>query len=109
MLATIDQRYYVQALESLHRGRELAPTDVKLLYNIALVLDALQETDQAREAYQDTLALKPDYEDARNSYADFLERQQDYAAAAEQYRYILENLNPTAQPPPKNSTPSPPP
>ncbi len=96
MLAALNEQYYIQALEALHRGRELAPTDVKLLYNIALVLDALNETESAQEAYVDTLALKPDYEDARNSYAQFLEENGQYEAAAEQYRYVLESLNPTA-------------
>lgn len=96
MLGGMDSQYYLRALEALHRGRELAPTDVKLLYNIGLVLDALGENASAREAYQDTLALKPDYEEARNSYALLLERQGDYQAAVEQYQYILDYLNPTA-------------
>ncbi len=96
MLATIDTQYYVQALDALHRARELAPTDVKLVYNIALILDTLNETPSAREAYTDTIAMKPDYEEARNSFGQFLEKQEDYQGAYEQYRYILDHLNPTA-------------
>lgn len=96
MLATLDQQYYIQALEALHRGRELAPTDVKLVYNIGLILDAINETASAHEAYQDTIAMKPDYEEARNSYGQFLERQGEYQRALEQYTYVIEHLNPTA-------------
>jgi len=96
MLAALNENYYLQALESLNRARQLAPTDANLVYNIALVMDALNETDVAREAYQDTIAMRPMYEDARNSFALFLEKQGEYDAAIQQYQYILTHLNPTA-------------
>lgn len=95
-LSVLDQAFLNQAVEVLVQAQELAPTDAKLPYNLALIHTSLENTDQADEYFTRTLELKPNYEEARNIYAQFLAGHDRLDEAAEQYRYILEHLNPNA-------------
>lgn len=95
-LSTVDESYLDQAVDSLHRARQLSPTDSKLTYNLALVHETLEQVDEADQWYRATLELRPGYEAARNSYAQMLETAGKPEAALEQYRYILTELNPSA-------------
>lgn len=68
-LALMEPEYFETALATLAHANELAPTDPKILYNIGLVYEQLGKLDQAKQAYQKTLELKPDYDAARNDLA----------------------------------------
>lgn len=60
-LALIDSQYYDQALATLARAIELAPTDAKIVYNMGLVYEQQGKLEQAKQAYEKALELKPDY------------------------------------------------
>lgn len=93
-LASLDGVYLDPAISSLKQATELAPTDAKIPYNLALLYEAIGDPVQARQWYERSIELRPIYEDARVSYGRFLETQQDYAGAIEQYQYYLEKLKP---------------
>ncbi len=93
-LAGIDPHYYDSAKSALETAHRLAPTDPKILYNLALVYESLDQPDKARELYTQSINLKPNYEQARKSYAELLTKQQAYSEAIEQYRYINDVLKP---------------
>jgi len=93
-LAAMDPQYYESAQSSLEMARQLAPTDPKLLYNLALIYESVNQPEKAEEAYEQAIALKPNYEQARKSYAEFLAQQKNYSEALEQYNYIDEVLKP---------------
>jgi len=61
-LAIIDPKYTPQALNTLLELTGISPTDPKILYNIGLIYEQLNKPDQARQAYQKALDLKPDYQ-----------------------------------------------
>lgn len=94
LLSMMDEKYLVNALETLQKAHELSPNDAKVVYNIALIYESLQKNEEAERYYLKAIELRPVYEEARQSYAKFLEALQDYPGAIEQYRYVIENLNP---------------
>ncbi len=94
LLSLMDDKYLIDALETLQKTRELAPTDVKVVYNIGLIYESLGKIDEADQHYQMAIDMRPLYEEARQSYAKFLEANGNPQAAADQYRYVIEKLNP---------------
>ena len=64
-IAIFNNDYFQTALATLAHANELAPTDAKIVYNIGLVYEQLGKMDQAKQAYQKALDLKPDYEAVR--------------------------------------------
>ncbi len=60
-LASIDKNYINKTLEVLDRAITLAPTDPKLYYNKALILEYLEKKGEAIQNLQKALELKPDY------------------------------------------------
>jgi Flp pilus assembly protein TadD len=93
-LTTLSETYYQPAIEALQTAHELAPTDPKILYNLALMYEAVSQPELAESAYQQAIELRPNYEQARKSYAEFLTHQTQYAAALDQYHYIEKVLKP---------------
>ena len=93
-LTNISAEYYEPAIESLEIAHELAPTDPKILYNLALAYESSGQSSAAQQAFEQAIALKPNYEQARKKYAEFLTKQSQYELALEQYRYIDEVLKP---------------
>ena len=91
-LSQIDEKYLDTVRQTLLTAIDLAPTDPKLLYNLARVELASENTDQALDYYRQILELKPNYTSARLSYAQALEQagQLDEAGAE------LEILEPVA-------------
>lgn len=64
-LGTIDAKYNRQALETLIELTKIAPTDAKVLYNIAILHLELGEEEKGREALRKAIELKPDYDAAK--------------------------------------------
>lgn len=95
-LTLLSDQYYQPAREALEMAHQLAPTDPKILYNLAVLEETLAEPEQAEAAYQQAISLKPNYEQARKAYAEFLTQQGEYQGAIDQYRYIDEVLKPQA-------------
>lgn len=63
-LSTIDKSYIDKTLEALNSAIKLAPTDPKLYYNKALVLDAIKRHDEKIQALKQAVSLKPNYLEA---------------------------------------------
>lgn len=93
-LAEIEGKYTQQALESLLVANELAPTDAKIVYNLALVYAKLNQEETAIKTLEEAVNLKPNYDQARYALALFYEKKGEIDQAKEQLDYILEKINP---------------
>ena len=93
-LSEIDPKYNQEALKSLLRASELAPTDAKIAYNLGLLYSKLGQEETALQILEKTIELKPNYDQARYALGLFYEKQGKIDKAKEQYQYILEKINP---------------
>ena len=93
-LSEIDSKYNQEALKSLIRASELAPTDAKIAYNLGVLYSKLGQEETAIQMLEKTVQLKPNYDQARYALALFYEKKDQNAKAKEQYQYILEKINP---------------
>jgi len=93
-LAEIEGKYTQQALESLLMANKLAPTDAKIVYNLALVYAKLNQEETAIKTLEEAVNLKPNYDQARYALALFYEQKNEIEKAKEQLNYILEKINP---------------
>jgi len=96
-LATLEAKYYQIALQALLRGAELAPTDPKIKYNLALVYLTLGQNELATKTLEETVQLKPNYEDPRYALALIYKQAGEKPKAKEQLEYILKNINPQSE------------
>jgi len=94
-LTEVDSRYQQNALDTLLRAAELAPTDAKVFYNLGLLYSHLDQIDTAIKTMEHTVELKPNYDNARYALALFYEEKGEIKEAKEQLKYILEHINPT--------------
>ncbi|PIZ47524.1 hypothetical protein COY29_05070 [Candidatus Woesebacteria bacterium CG_4_10_14_0_2_um_filter_39_14] len=94
-LAEIEEKYTQQALESLLMANKLAPTDAKIVYNLALVYAKLNQEETAIKTLEEAVNLKPNYDQARYALALFYEKKDEIDKAKEQLNYILEKINPS--------------
>lgn len=60
-ISAFDKIYTQKTLEAVNRAIQLAPTDPKLYYNKALILESIDKKEQALEALKKALELKPNY------------------------------------------------
>jgi len=96
-LAQLRPEWLQNAAEALQTALALAPTDAKVMYNLALVQSALGDETTGFETLKKSIELKPNYESARAELAKYYETVGQPALAAEQYRYILEYITPSNQ------------
>lgn len=94
LLSEIDPLFMNRAQETLVQAVALAPTDAKLLYNLAVLDSAVGNTDAALQHLQQTIALKPDYQDAYLELARLYEGQDKLPEALDQYRTIQRTVAP---------------
>ena len=66
-LSIFDKIYTQKTLEAINRAIELAPTDPKLYYNKALILESMNKKEGAAETLQKALELKPNYLEAKQA------------------------------------------
>ncbi len=64
-LSVFGKAYTQKTLEAINRATGLAPTDPKLYYNKALVLESADKKDESLEALKKALELKPNYLEAK--------------------------------------------
>ncbi len=69
-LGSIQPEYNQEAIKTLLALTKLAPTDAKVLYNLALLYDSLGDKKDAKIYLEKAIAVKPDYDQAR----DYLNR-----------------------------------
>lgn len=94
LLSEIKSNYLQQAQETLAFATTLAPTDAKLLYNLAVLDAAIGDEETALKRLQATIQLKPNYQDAYLELARIYEGRQELPAALEQYKIIQRTLAP---------------
>ncbi|HEX7042836.1 MAG TPA: O-antigen ligase family protein [Patescibacteria group bacterium] len=63
-LSQIDPRYLQFAVEAIEKAHQLAPTDAKVSYNMALLYGQAGQLEKAASTLKDTIRLKVDYRDA---------------------------------------------
>ena len=65
-LATIDPKYLGLAKETLISATQKAPTDAKLLYNLALIYMRTEDTDEAVKLLAKVVKMKSNYKEAKD-------------------------------------------
>jgi tetratricopeptide (TPR) repeat protein len=63
-LTSLDKQYINTTLNALEQTIKLAPTDPKLYYNKALILDSLGRKDEGIKVLRKAIELKPNYPEA---------------------------------------------
>lgn len=94
LLSSIDSEYQQNALDTLLKAAEIAPTDAKIYYNLGLLYSHLNQDQTAIKTIEKTIELKPNYAKARYALALFYEKKGMIKEAKEQLNYILEKINP---------------
>ena len=88
---------YAYAKQALEKAITLAPTDAKLYYNLALVLEIMGEKEASIQTMEYAISIKDNYLQARNELARMYLNAGDLIKAREQYRYSLEKIAPNDQ------------
>ncbi|OGH17251.1 MAG: hypothetical protein A3C30_01440 [Candidatus Levybacteria bacterium RIFCSPHIGHO2_02_FULL_40_18] len=106
-LAQADPKYLDLAIDTVNQARKLAPTDAKLVYNLALFYNQKQDIDSAVRYFNEALKIKPNYLDAYYAMGLFYSslaksdpsRSFEYnKKARESLEYILKNIDPNHEP-----------
>lgn len=63
-LSSLDEKYLDKTIQSLDSAITLAPTDPKLYYHKALVLQALDKNEESVKFFEQAVKLKPNYAEA---------------------------------------------
>jgi putative inorganic carbon (hco3(-)) transporter len=93
-LSTIDEKYLINARDTVTATIKMAPTDAKLYYNLGII-DANQGQFQAADTdFQKAITLKANYGDARIEYAALLVHLKRNEEAKVQLNYVLTNIDP---------------
>ncbi len=93
-LAQLQPDLLEKAKESLLAAIERAPTDAKLVYNLALVELGMGGEQKSMELLENAISLKPNYGAARLELAKQYIAAHRYADAQAELTYILEKINP---------------
>lgn len=93
-LAQLDEAYYTDALKSIETAGKLAPTDAKILYNRALLENALGNNISAIETLTTTMQIKPNYRDAAWALALFYEEEGNEEEKNRWLQFILDTIDP---------------
>lgn len=93
-LSVFDKKLLDEAKKSILQTIDLAPTDAKLYYNLALTYIRLGETGKALTTFEETLRLKPNYKDAHLGHALLLADFGRKDEAIAELKYILEKIDP---------------
>ncbi|MBI4080800.1 MAG: hypothetical protein HY430_03475, partial [Candidatus Levybacteria bacterium] len=63
MLSQVDPSYFPQALQSIQKAHELAPTDAKIAYNLGVIYGQSGDIKNAVRVLEEAKEMKPDYRD----------------------------------------------
>ncbi len=96
-LSVVDEKYLVNARDSLIETLKLAPTDAKLYYNLGITDANLGNYEAAAIDLQKAVDLKANYADARVQYAAVLAHLGRVNEAQIQLNYILTQIDPGNQ------------
>jgi putative inorganic carbon (hco3(-)) transporter len=99
------QQYLAEALRSINKAKELAPTDAKVAYNQGILYGQTGDLDRALSMLEETIKLKPDYRDAYVALGLFYHQSavdennkvtnpERLQKAIDTYQHILDKINP---------------
>lgn len=106
-LAQIQPDFFQLAIQAIEQAHKLAPTDAKIMYNMALMYSQAGNPEKAIEVLKRTTALKPNYRDAyymrafllsemakTESATNSAKAQTDKTEAKNDIEFILKYLSP---------------
>ncbi len=93
-LSEFDPQLYQNALQTLQQAWELAPNDIKIVYNIGLLYGKLDKVDSAIEMLNKAVSLKPDYYEPHFALALFYEQLGQNDKAIEELTIIITTIRP---------------
>ena len=93
-LSQINSIYLDQAITSIETAQALAPTDPKVAYNRAILLNNAGKKEAATIALEQAIKMKPNYRDAAWALAIYYEEDKNIGKRDEWLNYILERINP---------------
>lgn len=105
-LSQLNPAFLADAVNAIEKAQDLAPTDAKIAYNVAIMYEQQGKREEAIEQLIKTAELKPNYADAHYTLALLYqqlaeespaEKTQYIEKAKERLNYILENLDPNNQ------------
>jgi len=76
-LGEIEGDYYLAQIAVLEKLAQMAPTDAKTTYTLALTYTRVGEMEKAKQLMEKTVALKPNYEKAKRLLELMNERERD--------------------------------
>jgi putative inorganic carbon (hco3(-)) transporter len=88
-LSSLDLQLLLEAKKTIKTSLELSPTDAKLVFNLALIQEALEEDEVALENFKKTVEMKANYGTALNHLAILYLKGNQPNKALEQYKQIL--------------------
>jgi O-antigen ligase len=92
--SALDPSFINNAFDSIKIAEELAPTDVKLDYNEAVILGELNKNDEAIKILEKALSDKPDYKDAYIALSVFYKKAGQLDLAKNTLQTALKKVNP---------------
>ncbi len=93
-LSIFEPNYLLNARNTLLSAIQLAPTDAKLYYNLALTHVRIGDIESAISVLENTIKMKKNYGNARLALALLLIDEGDIQRAKEELTYILEKIDP---------------
>lgn len=93
-LSLLDPQLLHDAQAVLAAAHDRAPTDARIVYNLALIEEALGDNTESLAHLQQAVELKSNYIQARTKLGERYLADAQYSSAADQFRYILEFLAP---------------
>ena len=93
-LAQVYPELLEQAQQTAEVALTLSPTDPKLWYQLGMVKIANGQTEAGIQDLQQSVSLRPEYEQAQMHLAQFLATQGRLLEAKEHYEYVLQYLSP---------------
>lgn len=94
LLSTYQPEFSEEALKTILIAQELAPTDPKVAYNVAVLYGRVNKNDEAIATLKKTIELKPDYRDAYVALAIFYSDQKNIQEARAILELGLKRINP---------------
>lgn len=100
------QEYLTEALRSINKAKELAPTDAKIAYNQGILYGQTGNIERALTILEETVKLKPDYRDAYVALGLFYHQSavdennkvtnpEQLQKAIQTYQFVLDKLDPS--------------
>lgn len=93
-LAEQDPELIQEAITTLEEAQKLAPTDIRVRYNLGLLRLSVGSTEAAQTDFDKTLEMRPSFVEGRMSKAKLYTDQGKLDQAIAEYKYLLEQVQP---------------